>query len=63
MTRERAAFLVYRYKQGTFYPFSRPARQSRDTLKERQIRDAVGTDLPIEPDTSRWMPLWGLPER
>jgi len=57
------SFLVYRYKTGTFYPFSPTGPTSRDTLKERQIRDAVGTDLTIEPDTSRWMPLWGLPER
>jgi hypothetical protein len=29
-------------------------------LRERQIRDAVGVDLPIEQDTSRWMPIWGI---
>ena len=57
------SFLVYRYKAGTFYPFSPTGPATRDTLKERQIRDLVGADLPIEPDTSRWMPLWGLPQR
>ena len=57
------AFLVYRYKSGTFYPFCPTGPSSRDTLRERQIRDAVGADLTIEPDTTRWMPLWGLPER
>ncbi|MCW2761663.1 MAG: hypothetical protein JWR85_1864 [Marmoricola sp.] len=55
------AFLVYLYKQGTFYPFCPSGPTSRDSLAERQIRDAVSTDLPIEPDLSRWMPLWGLP--
>jgi hypothetical protein len=55
-----AAYLVYLYKRGTFYPFCPTGPASRDTLRERQIRDAVGADLPIEPDTSRWMPIWGI---
>ncbi len=54
------AYLVYLYKQGTFYPFCPTGPTSRDTLMERQIRDVIGADLPIEPDTARWMPLWGL---
>jgi hypothetical protein len=28
---------------------------------ERQVRDALDGDLPIEEDTSRWMPIWGIP--
>jgi hypothetical protein len=56
------AFLVYLYKRGTFYPFCPVKSGTRDTLMERQLRDAVSTDLPIEPDVGRWMPLWGLPE-
>lgn len=54
------AFVVYLYKQGTFYPFCPTGPSSRDELRERQIRDVVGSDLGIEPETSRWMPLWGL---
>ncbi len=57
-----AAYLVYLYKQGTFYPFCPTGASSRDTLRERQIRDAVGVDLPFEEDTSRWMPIWGISE-
>ncbi len=55
------AHLVYLYKQGTFYPFVPTGPQSRDTLRERQVRDAVGADLPFEPDPGRWMPIWTLP--
>ncbi len=55
------AFLVYLYKQGTFYPFCPSGPASRNSLRERQIRDVVGVDLPIEPDTGRWMPIWGMP--
>ncbi|MCW2820704.1 MAG: hypothetical protein JWR64_499 [Marmoricola sp.] len=54
------AYLVYLYKQGTFYPFCPTGPGQRDTLRERQLRDAIGADLPVEQDTSRWMPIWGL---
>jgi hypothetical protein len=25
------------------------------------VRAAVGSDLPVEPDLSRWFPVWGAP--
>jgi hypothetical protein len=57
----RRCGLVYLYKQGTFYPFAPTGPQSRDVLLERQVRDVVANDLPIEQETSRWLPLWGAP--
>ena len=56
----RTVFVVYLYKQGTFYPFCPTGPTTRDTLMERQVRDALGGDLPVEEDTSRWMPIWGI---
>lgn len=56
-----AAYLVYLYKQGTFYPFAPSGDQRRDALLERQVRDAISSDLRLEEDTARWMPLWNLP--
>ncbi|HEX7738554.1 MAG TPA: hypothetical protein VF426_02770 [Marmoricola sp.] len=54
--------LVYLYKQGTFYPFAQQGTaKTRDALLERQVRDAVAGDVPIEADTSRWLPLWDCP--
>ena len=53
--------LVYLYKRGTFYPFAPTGPQTRDSLFERQVRDLLGSDLRIEPDLARWMPLWGAP--
>jgi hypothetical protein len=53
--------LVYLYKQGTFYPFAPSRPQQRDNVLEIQIRDLVKNDLPVEPELSRWMPLWGAP--
>jgi hypothetical protein len=57
----RTLGLVYLYKQGTFYPFVPQGAQQRDNLLEIQVRDLVKDDLPVEPQTSRWMPLWGAP--
>ena len=53
--------LVYLYRRGTFYPFAPTGAEQRDTLLERQVRDALGSDLAVETDLSRWMPLWGAP--
>lgn len=57
----RTLGLVYLYKQGTFYPFAPQGPQQRDNLLEIQVRDLLANDLPIEPQLSRWMPLWGAP--
>ncbi len=53
--------LVYLTKQGTFYPFAPRDGQKRDNELELRLRSFVGDDLPMEPDLSRWMALWGLP--
>jgi PspA associated protein B len=53
--------LVYLYKRGTFYPFAPLPGQKRDSALELQARGAVGADLLIEDDLSRWFPVWGAP--
>ncbi|QNN53198.1 PspA-associated protein PspAB [Nocardioides mesophilus] len=58
----RSLALVYLYKQGTFYPFApKSDGRTRNNLLELQVRDLVKTDLHIEPDLQRWMPVWGAP--
>jgi hypothetical protein len=57
----RSLGLVYLYKRGTFYPFAPLAGEQRDNALELQIRGTLGSDLKIEPDLSRWMPIWGAP--
>ena len=61
----RRLAVVYLYKRGTFYPFApvgtAPADQRRDNALELQVRAAVGNELPVEPDLSRWFPVWGAP--
>ena len=57
----RSLGLVYLYKRGTFYPFAPLAGKQRDNALELQIRGVLGSDLKVEPDLGRWMPIWGAP--
>jgi hypothetical protein len=57
----RRVGLVYLYKKGTFYPFAPSGPQRRDNLLELQVRDTLRDELPIEPELSGWMALWGAP--
>lgn len=54
--------IVYLYKRGTFYPMCRLAdQQKRDNALELQMSALLKDDLRIEPDLSRWFPIWGVP--
>ncbi|MGA9077392.1 MAG: hypothetical protein WB383_03545 [Acidimicrobiales bacterium] len=54
-------YLVYLYKRGTFYPFVPAGGERRDNEAELRLKNELGEDLSIEPDLSRWFPIWGLP--
>jgi PspAB-like protein len=57
------AYLVYLFKRGTFYPFV-PAPgggERRDNQKELQVQAALGHEVPLEADLTRWFPIWGAP--
>src|SRR5690349_8436431 len=55
----RALALVYLYKRGTFYPFAPlPGDgQRRDNALELRVKAALGDDLRLEQDLSRWFPV------
>jgi hypothetical protein len=53
--------LIYLYKRGTWYPFAPIAAQKRDNARELQLKALLGDDLKVEPDLSRWFPVWGAP--
>lgn len=53
--------LVYLYKQGTFYPFAPLEGQRRDNALELRVRGMIGGDVPVEPDLSKWLAIWGAP--
>ena len=58
---DRRLALVYLYKRGTYYPFAPTGPEKRDNAFELQVRAAVGDDLPVESDLSRWFPVWAAP--
>jgi PspA associated protein B len=57
-------YWIYNYKRGSFYPFV-PAgaggSDTRDNERELVLKAQAGNELPIEPELSRWFPLWGIP--
>ncbi len=59
--RGRKLALIYLYKRGTFYPFAPQNEPNRDNTLELQMRSELGNDLRLEPELSRWFPVWGAP--
>ncbi|MGH2892498.1 MAG: PspA-associated protein PspAB [Solirubrobacteraceae bacterium] len=57
----RALYWIYNYKRGFFYPFVPSGTQQRDNERELVLKAQAGNELPIEPELSRWFPLWGIP--
>ncbi|MCX5334662.1 MULTISPECIES: hypothetical protein [unclassified Streptomyces] len=59
----RTLALVYLYKRGTWFPFAPlpDGGQRRDNALELRVKAALGDDLRIEQDLSRWFPVWGAP--
>ncbi|WP_373864617.1 PspA-associated protein PspAB [Nocardia vaccinii] len=53
--------MVYLFKRGTIYPFAPTGDTHRDNTLELQVRTALSSELPIEPDLERWFPLWNAP--
>lgn len=59
--RSSPVHLVYLYKRGTFYPFAPLSGERRDNELELQLRGVLAETLPLEPELSRWFPVWGVP--
>ena len=57
----RPLYIVYLAKQGTFYPFAPLGNEQRDNELELRLKSMLADDLPMEPDLSRWFPIWDLP--
>jgi hypothetical protein len=62
--RGKPLYWIYNYKRGFFYPFV-PAGAGgsniRDNERELVLKAQAANELPIEPELSRWFPLWGTP--
>ena len=60
--REHPVYLIYGYKRGTFWPFVPSAEeQERDNSEEMRLKNVLETELPIEPDLTRWLALFNAP--
>jgi hypothetical protein len=54
--------LIYGYKRGTFWPFIPTGQdQERDNAEEIRLKNELEGELPIEPDLTRWLGLFGAP--
>ena len=58
---ERPLAVVYLYKSGTFYPFAPKSGENRNNALELRFKDVTEAKFPLEPDLSRWLPVWGAP--
>ena len=56
-------YLIYNYKRGYFYPFvpKTGGERAHDTAAEFRVGSALQPLLPVEPDLTRWFPLWDCP--
>jgi hypothetical protein len=57
------AYVIYLFKQGTFYPFVPLAGEQRDLSAEEVLAEQLKGDLVIEKDLERRFPIWGVPVR
>jgi hypothetical protein len=59
---ERPVYLIYGYKRGTFWPFVPTGEdQERDNAEELRLKSELESELPIEPDLTRWLALFNAP--
>jgi hypothetical protein len=58
---DRAAFLIYSYKRGAFYPFVPTGDQERDNARELELKAKLEGELPMEEDLSRWYGMYDAP--
>jgi hypothetical protein len=63
-SKKQRIYFIYNYKRGFWYPFvPDPAggANQRSTERELQIKAQMASELPMEPEITRWFPLWGIP--
>jgi hypothetical protein len=59
---EHPVYLIYGYKRGTFWPFVPTGNeQERDNAEEMRLKNELESELPIEPDLTRWLALFDAP--
>jgi hypothetical protein len=54
-------YFVYNFKRGAYYPFVPVGDKKRDTEHELRLMAQVGSELPLEQEIDRRLPLWEIP--
>jgi hypothetical protein len=57
----KPTYFIYNFKRGAYYPFVPVGKDSRDTEAELRLMAQLRSELPIEEDIGRWLPLWEIP--
>jgi hypothetical protein len=58
----RAAYWIYNYKRGSFYPFvPESGVERRDNAAELRFASVMDGELPVEKAAEHWFALWGIP--
>jgi hypothetical protein len=57
----RPVYFIYNFKRGSWYPFVPAGDQQRNNEREFQLQGQLANELPIEPELTRWFPLWQIP--
>jgi hypothetical protein len=58
---EHAAYFIYGFKRGAFWPFVPRGDKERDNAEELELKAKLEGELPIEQDLSRWFGLFDAP--
>ncbi len=59
---DHPVYWIYGYKTGSFWPFvPLGTKQERDNAKELELKAKLEKELPVEPDLSKWLALYGAP--
>lgn len=54
-------YFIYNFKRGTFYPFVARGEETRDTEAELRLMAQLRSELPLEEEIGRRLPLWEIP--
>jgi len=58
---EHPVYWIYGFKRGAFWPFVPIEDQKRDNALELELKAKLESELPIEPDLTRWLALFDAP--
>ena len=54
-------YFIYNFKRGCFYPFVATGKEKRDTEAELRLMAQLRSELPLEEEIGRRLPLWDIP--